>query len=328
MRSRTVIVWLTGVAIVCIMAAFPRPARAERRAFARETIHMGVAGKGNATDLHFTLWQKEDNIEILGWDYALWQIVPGKPSVKIKEDKGNRGIDDDKDFRKDPRNQATWPGMSDNGKDHRAQVAVSGLDVPFCTWFWLETSLDLTTWNDVHIRDVNWTFDAAPDPQPPGDEGLPPDEGFTFTDYMLDPIHPGKFKVVYTFWNDDPDKWIRVSDLAFQLDRVGKPADDPDELWNWGGWVSLPTTSFDLAPRTHLEFVLDDLTKVDWLHAKMVKQELSGEGGVLVGDDYWVTQSHETPEGSTFLAFGMLLAGLALGHLRSRNQRDSSKRRT
>ena len=266
---------------------------------------MGVDNGRNATDLHFTLWQKEANIEVKGWDYTLKKRHADGGEVLKQVDFGDSGLHDDDAYR-------ASRGFPTNDLNHAADVTITGLDIPYCTKLWLRTSLHLTEWNTLRKRDLEWSFDQ----DPPDDEGLPLDEGFIFTDYEPDPNHPGKFKVTYSITNDEPTRWFRVTDLFFLLDGSQNPIDDPEDMLAWNGWSPFSGGALDLAPYSEFEIVLENLDSVPWLFTKLVKQEITGDGGDVLGDPIPTIQIHEVPAPSATLALGC--AGLLAASRRRR----------
>lgn len=301
--------WLAAIVAVMIgVWGSAQTATAAIDVYDWELIHMDVDNGQNATDLHFTLFQQEHKIEVLGWDYILKQRAADGGQI-IAQDDGDTGLHDDDVYR-------AGRGWQTNDTNHAADVEITGLNIPYCTRLWLKTSLHLSSWNTLRKRELTWTFDENPEPAPPDDGGLPPDEGFIWTNYQPDPINAGRWKVTYTITNDDPTRWFRVSDLQFLLDSANVPIDDPEAMMNWPGWFAYAGPTFDLAPRTELSIVLDNLTIQNWLYAKLVKQEITGQGGAVVGDPVPTVQIHETPEPASLVL--ITLGGLMMLHRRRR----------
>ncbi len=101
-----------------------------------------------ATDLHFRVWQKEDNIDVNGWVVTVT---------------GFENVDGNRDAQPDPAhnrldNISGVPATSnpDNGK-HAVKIDCKGGSIPRCNWVEIEASLWLTSWNTKCLADVEWT---------------------------------------------------------------------------------------------------------------------------------------------------------------------------
>lgn len=146
---------------------------------------------------------------------------------------GNTNLSNDNAWRSDPKNGKLFPPDWNLNRMHAAAVKVDFSDNPIskCTWVWIQASLNLVgAWcpNNIFVREARWSY---PDPIPPANKGIPPDDGFEFR-YELDPLTPGNEGTTYTITNVDSARWFRVEDLAFLIPDGG-PARTRKPSSNW-----------------------------------------------------------------------------------------------
>jgi len=141
-----------------------------------------------ATDLHFKLWQKEDKINIKGWEVDISDFTISSSQ------RGNQ----------------PEPWHSDAGGDngqHAVDVTASGAIIPFCTWVTVKATFWLTAWNTKRLADVSWTKDGA-------EEKAMPDHGWSI-DYPKSVPCTEQFLHMFTVTNDDTKDELNVTGLAF-----------------------------------------------------------------------------------------------------------------
>jgi hypothetical protein len=152
-----------------------------------------------ATDLHFKIWQKEDNIDVNGWSVT----ISGFPNVNSQRGSQppphNNNLENHPDIR--PKSND-----ADNGQ-HAVDVSADGASIPYCTFITIEWEWWLTHWNTKHIADLQWTKDAA------GAQAAP-NHGWNINPPKQNPNNPTKYFHNFTFSNDD-DKKITVCNLSF-----------------------------------------------------------------------------------------------------------------
>jgi len=93
-----------------------------------------------ANDLHFKVWQKEDNINVNGWDIDISGFN------KSSSQRGDQPEPQHSD--------------GDNGK-HAVDVKAWAGDVPYCTNVKVDVDFWLTSWNTIRLSDVHWTRRAT-----------------------------------------------------------------------------------------------------------------------------------------------------------------------
>lgn len=98
-----------------------------------------------ATDLHFKVWQKEDNIEVRGWQIKITGFTNSNSQRGKQPPKWHNRVDN-------------MPGLPttdkpDNGK-HAIDVTADGANVPYCKRIEIEIIWWLTSRNTKHIYNV------------------------------------------------------------------------------------------------------------------------------------------------------------------------------
>jgi hypothetical protein len=153
-----------------------------------------------ATDLHFKLWQEEDNIDVTGWDLTIshfpsftgtWGNQPEPAHSKLK-------------------NQPGLPPAAnpDNGR-HAVDFTASGANIPYCTEVHISGTVWLTEWNTKRKHGVEWTKEA----QPP--KKAVPNHGWNLDWPIPDPLKPGWYLHTFTIINDDAVDYLNVTGLTF-----------------------------------------------------------------------------------------------------------------
>ena len=163
---------------------------------------------GSATDLHFTIYQKEPWIEIVDFEITVTLLDPC-PGGSNFTDSSFTGTDD---------------GQGD-GKWHAIECVFDIGDIPFCCKVRIDAKLVLTSNNTVRIKDIVWTQDDDPT------EDDLPDNGWTACKgYIFAPL-------AFTFYNDD-DTAFDLIGLQFYTEGVGELSGD--DLWAWSSWNYIP----------------------------------------------------------------------------------------
>ncbi|MCP4582878.1 MAG: hypothetical protein GY839_14810 [candidate division Zixibacteria bacterium] len=154
-------------------------------------IHQDEYDSG-ATDLHFKIWQKEDNIEINGW----------KVEVKVGEAPAFDNVNGHRGEQPEPAHSdvnnigGTAPTDNpDNGK-HAVDVDCNGGTIPFCTWVEIDATIWLTSWNTKRLADIEWTNTALQNIAVPA-------HGWTIG-FPID-IGGGAYEHTFTFTNDSDE---------------------------------------------------------------------------------------------------------------------------
>lgn len=164
-----------------------------------------------ATDLHYKLWQKEDNIEVNGWKTDITHF-----SDQTSQ-RGNQPPGHSKGSKVE--NHPSHPKVDDedNGQ-HAIDVTAKGAQVPYCSrvtidaTFWLvEAKSRKPAFNTKHLYGVNWTKENDPVPE----KKAIPDNGWEIWDPIVDPLNSGQYLHKFVLTNDDPNLPFWVTDLQF-----------------------------------------------------------------------------------------------------------------
>jgi hypothetical protein len=127
------------------------------------TLHQHGFEKDGATDLHFKVWQKEDNIEIRGWEITISHFT---------DSASKRGDQPDSAPQSPHATLVNIPGVPpttnpDNGQ-HAVDVEAKFRDpvgqVPYCTFIKIKVTLWLTSYNTIRMADCLWTSNGATQP--------------------------------------------------------------------------------------------------------------------------------------------------------------------
>lgn len=192
------------------------------------TIHQDQYGQV-FNDLHFKVWQKEDNIDINGWRVIVSHFT---------ESSSARGSQPPEE--QDP----------DNGL-HAVDVDIEGADINYCTHITIDITLWLTNYNTMRICDFYWTIDGVNAHQLP-------DQGWTVSWPNATPnanatasrssLNTSKGDDVYshklTIANDDAKKELKITGLKYfvSMDKI----DDLKKI-DFSGFK--PVSDFVLPPK-------------------------------------------------------------------------------
>lgn len=131
-KARLVLILFVCLAIICpldmVLADTSTSGGTSTGVRVRKTWELHQGKYDNATDLHFTLWQKEPWIYVNGWEVNISDFT----------------------------NSSSQP----NGQ-HAVDVTADGATIPYCTCVEIKATFWLTSWNTLRIKDVNWTQDSA-----------------------------------------------------------------------------------------------------------------------------------------------------------------------
>ena len=136
-----------------------------------------------ANDLHFKLWQKENNININGWQVGI------------------------SDFNQASSQRATRK-PTDPASDtlHAVDVEASGATIDSCDTVRVDVAFWLTAWNTLRLKDIKWTTDI---------DSVKPCPDFGWTVGYPEDMGGGMFNHRITIYNDDADSVLNVRDIKF-----------------------------------------------------------------------------------------------------------------
>jgi len=261
-----------------------------------ETMRLHQGAFSEANDLHFKIWQKEDDVEVLDWDVKLLDGTTGNVT-------STRGSQPDKwSNRVDKLHWRSNPD-EDNGS-HAIDVDITGLTIPYCSYIELQFDWDLTEYNTKRLWDTTWTKTDAGGNETDR-EKAGPSHGWSIADPVFD-SGTGIWHHQFCFQNDDPDDTITLSGLmfiplsTFSNDFTGKT------------WSPALSGDIHLAPG---EFFCYDIQSSFPAGFIAGQYELRGSGVWL--QDVFL---HETPEPASMLLFGTAIIG-AIGFTRKRLMR-------
>jgi hypothetical protein len=167
------------------------------------TIHQDKYGDF-ATDLHFKIWQKEDNININGWHVEISHF--GDSSSQ----RGNQPEPAHSNLKNlSGRKKTSDP---DNGQ-HAVDVVADGGEIPYCTKVKVKVTYWLTSYNTIRAADINWSKEEQL-------ETAALDTAFEVGDPVENPVNPGQYIHPLTITNDDPTAPILVSGLTYMATMV------------------------------------------------------------------------------------------------------------
>jgi hypothetical protein len=189
-----------------------------------------------ATDLHIKLWQKEDNINVNGWDVEISGFTSSSSQRGDQPEPEHSKLD----------NLGGLPRTNDpdNGQ-HAVDVAAGGTSIPKCTWVTIKAKFWLTAWNAKHI---NWSWTREGQPEKKGG----PNHGWEFDWPKPDPQSMSQYLHLFTITNDDTTDYLNVTGLAFNatmnwyddLTQIAFPSPYPDFALAPGqSWSTNITTS-------------------------------------------------------------------------------------
>lgn len=149
-----------------------------------------------ANDLHFKLWQKEDNIDVNGW----------KVDISDFTTSGSQRGDQPEPAHSELMNLGSYPSTTDpdNGQ-HAVDVTASGTPIPYCNEVTVDATFWLTHYNTLRIHDASWTYALT-------SRKAFPDLGWTVDDPEwtgFDYIHE------INIYNDDPTESFVVTGFSW-----------------------------------------------------------------------------------------------------------------
>ncbi|MEJ5298495.1 MAG: PEP-CTERM sorting domain-containing protein [Armatimonadota bacterium] len=190
------------------------------------TVHQNKFDE--ATDLHFKLWQEEDNINVNGWE------VSTSGFTNSTSRRGNQPEWPSQGGRKCPheelKNHPHYPKTDnpDNGQ-HAVDVEVDGGTIKKCQWVYIDSEFYMEHWNTKRMSDVNWTNDS----DPVGKKKAVPDFGWSIDDPVPAFEKPARWVHWIKISNDDPldSLWLKdirlIESSEFYRDLYNVPFGDP-----------------------------------------------------------------------------------------------------
>jgi len=264
---------------VCIMAAVTllalAPINAEANVVATGSWEIHQNEFANATDLHFTIYQKESSVHIEGYQITVTLLEPCPGGVPFASD--SFYVHDD--------------GQGD-GQDHAIDCMFWNGIVPYCCYVRIDARLVLNKWNTVRIKDIRWTRDEPPDTT---DDDIP-DNGW-------DACSPRPYMPLeFTFHNDDDVEVFWLSHVQF--DSEGDAELTGDSLWAHAQWNITAVVDTDMvyvAAAGSLQVEIDDFQADAWLRFRATLITLSGA--------YEVRGQHQAdPDNPTYVELASLKA--------------------
>ncbi|UCF04828.1 MAG: hypothetical protein JSV33_13020, partial [bacterium] len=177
-------------------------------------IHQDQFDPDPATDLHFTIWQKESWVTID--TFLIVTTIDGNCAGSSISPTGNDSLSADR---------------------HEVYCERLG-EIFYCCWIDIDATLELSSWNTVHIKDVVWTNDPLPDEL---DDDMP-DNGWdvcmTEDTQYNDGWPQDDIKMRFMYYNDDDTRSFTLKALQYDYGT--------DELTNaqiWAkntGWITDP----------------------------------------------------------------------------------------
>jgi len=158
--------------------------------------------KPYATDLHFKLWQKEDNIHVNGAEVKTSAAFTDLTLTGGKEQPEPYHSSIDNVPECDPEN-------TEDDLTHAVDVVASGGNIPYCEYVWVDATFWLTSWNAKVMSDFVWTQEGQ-EPK----EGKP-DEGWVIGFPIQDPMNETQYLHSFTIANYDTTSYLNVTGLAF-----------------------------------------------------------------------------------------------------------------
>lgn len=232
-----------------------------------------------ATDLHFKLWQKEDNVNVKGWDVEISSFTSSSSQRGNQPEPAHSTLE----------NLGGLPPTTDpdNGQ-HAVDVTASGANIPKCTWVTVKATFWLTKWNTKRIE-ASWTKEAAPN------KTAVPKHGWGLDWPKPDPQNPGQYLHLFSITNDDTTDYLNVTGLAFNatmnwyndLTQIIFPSPYPNFTLTPGqSWSTNITTSGPLIGG-HIYFKYSitgsEIISEDWVDHPVT--EPPAVGGVVVPID-------------------------------------------
>jgi len=243
-----------------------------------------------ATDLHFKLWQKEDNIDINGWDINISNFT------NSSSQRGNQPPDHSKGTSVE--NHPSHPEVKDpDSGQHAIDVTADGAKINYCTWvtidasFWLvETTTRKGAFNTKRLDGVNWTKTADPVPQ----KKAVADFGWVIEYPVPDASNPGQYLHEFVLTNDDPSLSIWITGLQL----LGSNVDYSD--LDMVTYSQPPITDFLLNPGESFNYNVTTIGTGGYIYAQFnIRDDI---GGTPSPDIVAIDQlQHPVPEPSAML---------------------------
>ena len=189
--------------LATVLAATSTSGGSQTGIMVRETWKIHQNRYAIADDLHFFLWQKEDNVEINGWEVGISDFTNSGSFLWSQPAPWDSTID----------NLPGLPPSSDpdNG-NHAIVVNANGVNIPNSNWVTVNIKLWLTDdWNTRRISGAEWTNGG-----PVLTTEALPDHGWTIDWPSPDPsVNPWQYLHEFTITNDDTTSSLNVTGLAF-----------------------------------------------------------------------------------------------------------------
>jgi hypothetical protein len=149
-----------------------------------------------ATDIHFKVWQKEDNIYVNGWDIDISGFTNSTSQRGNQPEPAHSTLN----------NLGPHPTTDKDNGQHAVDVTADGVHIPYCTYVKIDVDFWLTRWNTIRINGLNWTKDAAI-------QQAVPNFGWTVDYPTPHPTLPGVYRHKVTITNDDPNSSINLTNI-------------------------------------------------------------------------------------------------------------------
>jgi hypothetical protein len=150
-----------------------------------------------ATDLHFKVWQKVDNIYVNGWDIDIGGFTSSTSQRGSQPEPAHSTL----------QNLGTILHTTDKDSgQHAIDVTAAGASIPYCTYVKIDVDFWLTSYNTIRLSGVNWTKDADV-------LQAVPNFGWTIDYPTPHPTLPGVYQHRVTITNDDPTSSINLTGI-------------------------------------------------------------------------------------------------------------------
>ena len=160
----------------------------------------------NATDIHFKIWQKEDDINVTGWKIEISKFTQSTSQRGIQPDAVIPGLN--KNPHRTFSGMFTTKGDPDNGQ-HAVDVTAWGANISRCQNITIKATFNLTYWNEIELWNVTWTNATDPmKPRPADMKKAEPNHGWQLDWPREDPKKPGVYWHNWTIFNHD---WINLT---------------------------------------------------------------------------------------------------------------------
>lgn len=167
------------------------------------TIHQNVYDD-YANDLHFKLWQKEDNINLNGWAIQISHFTDSTSQRGFQPEPAHSTVQN--------MGGITPTTDPDNGM-HAVDVDASGTNIPYCTEVKVDVSFWLESYNVKRISDINWTRKGI------GVEKSVPNHGWEIAYPIRDSKNPNQYLHKLTIFNDDTKDHLNITGLTYMVTK-------------------------------------------------------------------------------------------------------------